>query len=233
MKKWILRIFGRLLFRVLHFLPGLYGVRSYSQEGEDMILRRLLERQTKGFYVDVGAHHPHRYSNTYYFYRRGWSGVNIDAMPGSMRAFREARPRDRNVEAAIADRERELTFYMFDDPALNSLDESLARARADEGYQIVAERKVITRALQDILRDYMPAGQAIDFMSVDVEGFDLKVLQSNDWQIFRPKYLLVESAGASIEEVVQSSIYRFLKANGYALSAKTANTAIYQDLESL
>jgi len=71
-----------------------YALKSYSQEGEDMILRRLFEKQLTGFYVDVGAHHPKRFSNTYFFYKQGWHGINIDAMPGSMKLFEKIRPRD-------------------------------------------------------------------------------------------------------------------------------------------
>ena len=51
---------------------------SYSQEGEDMVLKRIFDKQTKGFYIDVGAHHPKRFSNTYNFYLKGWKGINID-----------------------------------------------------------------------------------------------------------------------------------------------------------
>ena len=58
---------------------------SFSQEGEDLVLARIFEGKKNGFYVDIGAHHPTRFSNTHYFYRRGWSGINIDAMPGSMK----------------------------------------------------------------------------------------------------------------------------------------------------
>jgi len=64
-----------------------YALKSYSQEGEDMILRRLFEKQNTGFYVDVGAHHPKRFSNTFFFYKKGWRGINIDAMPNSMSLF--------------------------------------------------------------------------------------------------------------------------------------------------
>jgi hypothetical protein len=74
---------------------------SYAQEGEDMVLRRIFEDQPLGFYVDVGAHHPVRFSTTYFFYRRGCRGINIDATPGSMDAFRRLRPRDINLEVAI------------------------------------------------------------------------------------------------------------------------------------
>ena len=60
----------------------------FSQEGEDVILRRIFEDQKNGFYIDIGAHHPKRFSNTYYFYDRGWEGINIDATPGSMKFFK-------------------------------------------------------------------------------------------------------------------------------------------------
>ena len=66
------------------FLADVYGIylygyaqRSYAQEGEDLLLERILGKQGKGFYVDVGAHHPVRFSNTFLFYKRGWRGINI------------------------------------------------------------------------------------------------------------------------------------------------------------
>jgi len=55
------------------------SLKSYSQEGEDLILLRIFEKKRIGFYVDVGSHHPFRFSNTYLFYRLGWRGINIDA----------------------------------------------------------------------------------------------------------------------------------------------------------
>ena len=51
---------------------------SFSQEGEDLILNRFLGKKEKGFYVDIGAHDPKRFSNTNIFYERGWTGINID-----------------------------------------------------------------------------------------------------------------------------------------------------------
>ena len=57
---------------------------SYSQEGEDLILERFFEGKEIGFFVDIGAHHPMRFSNTYIFYLKGWRGINVDATPGSM-----------------------------------------------------------------------------------------------------------------------------------------------------
>jgi len=91
------RLFLRKLLPIgltewLRIVLDKYALKSYSQEGEDMILRRIFEDNETGFYVDVGAHHPARFSNTNYFYKRGWRGLNIDAMPGSMSKFKKYRP---------------------------------------------------------------------------------------------------------------------------------------------
>ena len=83
------------------------GYRSFAQEGEDRVLFSLLfklhggKHIDNGFYVDVGAHHPYYLSNTYIFYRQGWRGLNIDAMPGSMALFEKNRPRDINLESGV------------------------------------------------------------------------------------------------------------------------------------
>ena len=221
--------FGRSL---KHQLAGDYCHKSYSQEGEDMILRRIFEEKLSqkdpGFYVDVGAHHPQRFSNTYFFYKLGWSGINIDAMPGSMREFKRLRPRDINLEAAIAKEPGELTYYVFDEPALNTLDESMAQFHKDNGgCRLLEERRIETRTLREILKQHLFADKKVNFLSVDVEGMDLKVLQSNDWTLCRPECIICESLGSSLEDLNQNVICTFLKGEGYQPFAKTVNSMIY------
>ena len=87
-----------------------FARRCYSQEGEDMILQRMFGQRREGFFVDVGAHHPFRYSNTYLFYKKGWRGINIDATPGSMREFEKYRPADINLEVAVSQTPGEFCF---------------------------------------------------------------------------------------------------------------------------
>jgi len=111
-----------------------------------MLLERFLEHRHSGFYVDVGAHHPKRFSNTYRLYRRGWRGLNIDANPGSMTLFQNVRPRDINVEAAVSSTPRELTYYIFNEPALNTFKRDLALERVG-AYSIVKEVNIITAPL--------------------------------------------------------------------------------------
>lgn len=192
-----------------------------------MILRRIFEKVERGFYIDVGAHHPKRFSNTYYFYRRGWRGINIDARPGSMEEFNRARPRDINVEAAIARERKELTYYMFDEPAVNSFDRGLSQQR--EHFKVTAERVIVTQRLDELLARHLPDGVKVNFMSVDVEGLDLEVLQSADWQRVRPEYLLVECLNADLERIHEDPVCQFLKTVGYRLYGKGVRTVFFKE----
>jgi protein O-GlcNAc transferase len=210
--------------------PEEFSAESYSQEGEDMILRRIYEYSPSGFYVDVGAHHPIRFSNTYYFYQKGWFGINIDAMPESMTLFNRIRPRDINVEAAIANQPRKMTYYMFGHPALNTFDPLLAKDRIENhGSHLIGEKKIETKKLSDVLGNSFPEGRKINFMSIDVEGFDLEVAQSNDWHLFRPEYLLVECYGSTIEEIQNSALYHFVIQQNYRFFGKAVFTLIFKD----
>jgi len=113
---------GRIKDHIANYLNDKFR-NSFSQEGEDMILQRIFSGKNDGFFVDVGAHHPTRFSNTYLFYLKGWRGINIDAAPGSMTAFRKVRPADINIECPVSDKSDIATFYIFNEPALNTFSE--------------------------------------------------------------------------------------------------------------
>jgi hypothetical protein len=201
-----------------------------------MILQRLFEWKAVGFYVDIGAHHPKRFSNTYIFYQRGWRGINIDALPGTMKVFNKHRPRDINLEIPIGERIEELTYYTFNDPALNGFSVELSTIRNDmERYRIISKKKMTTLPLADVLDRYLPDGQEIDFMTVDVEGWDLKVLKSNDWSKYQPKVVLVEIENTDLSDLENNTIVRFLREKDYLVFAKCVNTWIFyrQPLEGL
>jgi FkbM family methyltransferase len=208
--------------------------KSYSQDGEDVALAAFYDTMKgyKGFFVDIGAHHPKRFSNTYHFYKRGWRGINVDAMPGSMRSFNWLRSRDINLEMGVGKEVGEMTFFCFSDPALNSFDEklSLERDTAPDRYKITKKVPVQILPLSTILDKYLPAGQQIDFMSVDVEGFDLDVLQSNDWTKYQPNYLLIEDLNYSIEKANEAPLVIFLKNIGYTPCASLRRTIIFRKI---
>lgn len=203
---------------------------AYAQDGEDMILRRLFEGWTTGFYVDVGAHHPFRFSNTCYFHRRGWRGVNIDPNPDAIKAFVRHRPSDTNLCFGVSEEPGNIAFHFFNEPALNTFDAQLAAERARiPGYRLVETRSVPVRRLDDLLAEFLPRNQKIDFLSVDVEGLDLSVLRSNDWNRFRPHLLLVEAHERTVDAIQNDPINVFAVAAGYQLIAKTLNTLIFED----
>lgn len=210
-------------------LDGEFCRYSYAQEGEDLILARIFEKRgSPGFYVDVGAHHPERFSNTYYFYKRGWRGINIDAMPGSMKLFNKKRPRDVNLETPISDAGHELTYFILNDTALNSFDPALTAEREAAGYRVVERRGLHTRPLRDVLSEHIPPGVDIQFLTVDVEGHDAAVLRGNDWLRFRPECVLVETQDSHfLGAPNENEIYCLMAANGYELFGKTFFTAVY------
>lgn len=206
-----------------------YALKSYSQEGEDMILRRLFEKQSSGFYVDVGAHHPKRFSNTYFFYRKEWSGINIDAMPGSMKLFNKFRPNDINIEIPVSDKKQVLTYYAFNEPALNGFSKDLSeeRERADNNYHIIFKKDIETSTLTEVLDNHLPKNKEIDFLSIDVEGLDFMVLKSNDFAKYSPKVILIEILGSALNEIADDEITKYLRQYNYSVYAKAVNTVIF------
>lgn len=207
-----------------------YATKSYAQEGEDLILLRFLNRQSNGFYVDVGAHHPRRFSNTYLFFKLGWHGINIDPNPEAIALFNKDRPGDCNLLVGVSDQSTELTYYRFNDEALNTFDQQLAEERNKiPGYHLVDTARVKVERLDVIFERHLPRGQLIDFLSVDAEGLDLSILRSNDWKRFRPHFVLAECLKTSLSDLAAHPVYQFMNDMDYKLMAKTVNTVFFQD----
>jgi FkbM family methyltransferase len=204
----------------------------FSQFGEDVVVAAMLQTlgrdSAPGYYVDVGAFDPVYASNTCMLHLRGWSGVNIDANPAAIERFQIARPADRNIHAAVSDQDADVEFDIYALGGLSTADPAAKAAYAREGRaQLVQTLPLRTRKLRDILAETVPQGQAIDLMSVDVEGFDLAVLRSNDWVRYAPLFLLVEDPEISLLDRPDSAIFRFLKPLGYRLASQTYITSIY------
>ena len=200
---------------------------SYSQEGEDRILKRIFNKNQQGFFVDVGAHHPKRFSNTYFFYKRGWRGINIDAMPGSMELFNRHRPDDINIEVPISSSEQELDYFIFNDKALNGFSKDLSEERANKyNYKIEKVIKLKTKTLNNILIETNVPTE-FEFLTIDVEGLDHEVLLSFKIDHFKPKVILIELIGQTFEELQQNDSYKYLLNHNYILLAKTVNTCFF------
>lgn len=199
---------------------------TFSQCGEDRILNYIFAEKKEGFYVDIGAFHPINCSNTYLFYEKGWRGINIDARPGSMKEFNRLRPRDINLELAIADGDELLTYYQMPEAGnlnlMNSFSKDFIQQIGMEE-SIVKQIEIKPSKLSSILEQYLPKSTVIDFLSIDVEGLEIEVLKSNNWEVYRPRVLLVESLAKNISHLSGLDIVEFMTNNEYEGFAKTPN----------
>lgn len=195
------------------------GQLAFSQEGEDLILSRLFESQSDGFYVDIGACHPTRYSNTYWAYRRGWSGLAIDASPGFKERFMRSRPRDIAMEVAVTETHGSYVFHVFDEPALSTLKSERADKLISEGTYKARAVSVLGMPIADILECYVPVTTQIDLMSIDIEGSESVVLRGIDWDRFKPRVLVVEVLDTVLDNVKEWREYDFLVSQGFVPTA--------------
>jgi FkbM family methyltransferase len=198
----------------------------YSEFGEDFIAAVLLGFKKNGFYVDVGAFRPKELSATYYFYKKlNWSGIVVEPNPTAKEAFESQRPRDKFVNKGVTDENGRLTYYEFNDPTLNSFSEEVYQRNQST---LVNKQEIEVNRLDEILSQNIPSGASIDLMNIDVEGLDLNVLKSNDWEKFSPEVLMIEDHQFKPEAPLESEIVQFLIERGYALKANCLISLVLQ-----
>lgn len=189
--------------------------KSFSQKGEDLLIDKLLQHKGKGFYIDIGAYDPHRFSNTKRFYLKGWRGINIEPNLISYRKFLKNRPEDINLNIGIASEAGKMIFHEVFPETLSTFSLNELKEYENQGYRVIGMKEISVRKLSDVLEEYC-ANRSIDFMTIDTEGYDLDVLKSNDWSRFRPRVVCVETA--QITRAIskkKASINEFLTKNGY------------------
>ena len=212
-----------------------HKTNNYGQGNEDVLLRLFMQKpnQYKGFYIDIGAFHPIIYSNTKYFYDIGWNGINIDANENSINEFNKYRARDINVCCGVSDEYGELDFYCFGDQStINTLDKRQAKAFEVEFKTKIKEiKKVPVQPINNILEKYCTIGQHIDLITIDVEGFEMRILRSLDFIKYAPDYFLIEdldNRNKNYEKFKDGCLYKFMKNKGYNAIGKTDLTYLFQ-----
>lgn len=230
-KDWVFRLLPPSLHQAVvdikNALWGGYRHTYYSQFGEDVVLSGIL-RSSGGFYVDVGANHPQRYSNTYLLYKRGWRGLNIEPNQEAIAAFKRTRPRDINVMLAIGATKETTLLYRYADPAFNTLSSGTANELQKKKWLTsLPPVTVPVLPLRDALAQYLPRNTTIDLLTIDVEGMDMQVLESNDWDVYVPRVVAIEDHGFDAHTPATSRIFSFLRDRGYTLRAHTGPTLIF------
>lgn len=215
-----------MIIKIINIILGLIYIKpSFSQEGEDIITRKIFKNKRKGFFVDVGAHHPIKFSKTFYMYLfKNWNGINIDTQPGSMKAFKLLRKDDVSLEKAISDKKETLVFYSFKKSTNNTfLKDNLLKEN-----KIVKKTKIKTNTLTEVLDEYLnKKNKDIDYINIDVEGFDYQVIKSLNLKKYKPTLIIIEDLNFSLQIPKKSKIFNYLNKNGYYLYAKSINSLYF------
>lgn len=207
---------------------------SFAQTGEDLIVNNIFEYKTNGFYVEIGAFHPFIYSNTNLLHKDlNWKGINIDPNPFSIEKFKKYRPEDINLNIAIANTSEKLKYYYVDDTnSMNSMSEEFLLKRGINPDKI-KNVEIECLPLKNVLDKYLPEGQNVDLFNIDVEGFEIEVLKSNDWEKYKPEVIIMECESDCIDDLNKLETVRFLlnlnyKIISYVYSDKNLKNVIFQ-----
>jgi len=218
-------------WKLFYYIKG-YTVSKYyfSQSGEDHILSKIfekkIERNEKGFYVDIGAYHPYKLSNTFYFYLQGWRGINVDPSPGSMKVFNKIRKDDLNIEIGISERGKgfEIPFYDLGNSPMSSFKLDWLNQNSIN-LDSCTIHYVKTYTLIELFEKYLSNDQKIDFLNIDAEGMSDQVYRSNNWNIYRPKILIIEMEGRYLPDI-KNEIKYFEKINYNMIAKTTLNSPV-------
>ena len=189
---------------------------SYAQNFEDVILNRVFRGKREGFYVDVGAMDPVRGSVTKHFYDLGWRGVNVEPVPRFFKALARGRPRDVNLPVAIGKSRDTLELYDFRLAGVSTFSPEFADHFVEQGYSYT-KRPIEVLTLKDVCEEHCRG--PVDFMKIDVEGWEKEVLEGGgDWQRFRPRVLIIEATEPESNEPLWDEWEPFLLERGYVFA---------------
>jgi FkbM family methyltransferase len=203
----------------------LFGDITYAQHGDDIVIRAIFHSLgiNTPSYLDLGAHHPERISNTKLFYDIGSRGINVEANPNLHKLFLEQRPQDINLNVGVGIESGFQDFYMIDgESGRNSFIKEVA-----EGFVMDYPEFAITevRQLPIFTVDQILHNRALpDFLSIDIEGMDFEVLQSIDFKRYPFKVICVE-----LQPYSEMNIRTLLHDAGYCSIIKCGSNLIFVD----
>ena len=196
--------------------------KSYSgYTAQDLIVDYFFRNKKKGNYIDVGCYHPFIGNNTYRLHKRGWSGINIDLDFHTIDFFNHSRKTDDNINIGVSDKKgQENLYFVHNRSAINSLD-----SRREKGAKEI--KKINVDTLDNIISSSNYNGEKIDFISIDVEGYELKVLSGFDLKKHAPDLVLIEYIdlkmnkiefhNQDINHILNSELYNYMLENNYSL----------------
>lgn len=210
---------------------------SYSQYGEDRIMLALLraqvcDRESRSFqsikYIEIGGNHPVRNSNTWLLYKLGCSGTLVEANPKLASLLSQVRPRDQVVPVAVVpDAQERVLLHLGKYDELSSLRADHIESFGDFNGLGGIERAISVPAINiNTLLEQTP--DPLDYLSIDVEGLDVDLLEALDFARFQPAFIQAEPS----EHFLRGNTNRMIdvmQRNNYVLLARTEGNCIFRE----
>ena len=224
-------IFHVIFFNFFKILEKLKIFRTFSQEGEDLIITRLLKNyhfSNEDSFLDIGAGHPIKYSNTFLFYINGLRGISVDANKKNIFLHKILRPYDISSKLLVSKKSEQKYFYTYMQSELNTSSEE--RVNLLKKNNIFHKTKILleTISVKDFFKKYSTIlDKKVLFFNLDVEGLELEILDEIDWSNFKPKIICIEIINLKLENINNNKLFLKLKSEGYNLESKLYNSAIF------
>ena len=181
-------------------------------DNEDTEILNYFKKKKNGFYVDVGCYHPIHRNNTYLLHKQDWKGINIDVSQFSIDLFNYLRPNDLNYNCAISNKNEIVKiFYQKELSQLSTIENEQAK-KVFQGN--IKEKEIQAFTLDEILKKDKFKDAKIDFLNIDVEGADFKVLEGLSFDKFKPELICIEIHD---KEIKDSKVCKFLNDKNYKL----------------
>ena len=205
--------------------------KSYSQFNDDIFIKKFFQNKI-GTYVDIGCHHPFKLNNTYLLYKKRWDGLNIDLMKINIDLFNIWRPRDKNICAAISSKNKTSSVYIPNNNILSteiSIVESYANMIKEHFKNSFIKKKIKVFTFENIIKNHKIKLEKFDFLKIDIEGEDYKVLKNINLKKYNPELICIEDRIEKEEN--KNKIDKYLRSLKYKLIFRSPVNLFYQKLD--
>lgn len=198
-------------------------MKSYCQFKEDIFALNFVQnilKKDKGYFVDIGANDGITGSNSMLLEENGWDGILVEPNPNLLQVLKTNRPKSKIYEYVVSDLKKVKFYCVVGEGNLHGLsrmDQNEEFEAHVEQHQGKIEEHEIDCITLDLLFKKAQAPKDLDFLSIDVEGHELTVLNTLNFEQYRPKLICLEdnSKGECFK------CHEFLNDKGYVFIART------------